>query len=152
MDREKMTGTNHVLTGALIGLTLQQPLIAIPVAAGSHFVLDALPHYGNPDHTSRGFLTLLAIDSFCILAIIVLFTAFRPENWIIAVISGLAAASPDLLWLPYWLGEMAGKGWKKSTTALDRFHKRIQWSEKPYNWPMEALWALLILTLLVKVV
>jgi hypothetical protein len=32
--------------GAIIALAISQPLIALPLAFVSHFVLDALPHYG----------------------------------------------------------------------------------------------------------
>ena len=40
-----MTATNHALTGAIIGFTVVAPL-AFLVAILSHFVLDAIPHFG----------------------------------------------------------------------------------------------------------
>jgi hypothetical protein len=40
-----MTLTNHLLTGAAIAKLLPSP-VAIPIAFASHFVLDALPHFG----------------------------------------------------------------------------------------------------------
>ena len=41
-----MTITNHLLAGSLIGLTVAQPALAIALAFASHFVMDALPHFG----------------------------------------------------------------------------------------------------------
>jgi hypothetical protein len=41
-----MHSINHAALGAVIGLVTKDPLIAIPAAFASHFVLDALPHYG----------------------------------------------------------------------------------------------------------
>lgn len=45
-----MITTPHLLTGALIGVTLKDPIIAIPIALGSHVILDMVPHYDFPDH------------------------------------------------------------------------------------------------------
>ena len=39
--------TNHMVTGAVIALVVKQPALALPLAFLSHFVLDALPHYGE---------------------------------------------------------------------------------------------------------
>ena len=40
-----MTASNHVAAGALIGAVIN-PWLAAPAAVTSHFVLDAMPHYG----------------------------------------------------------------------------------------------------------
>ena len=39
--------TNHVLSGALIGALARRPAAAFAAGVASHFVLDALPHWGN---------------------------------------------------------------------------------------------------------
>ena len=39
--------TNHVLSGALIGALARRPAAAFAAGMASHFVLDALPHWGN---------------------------------------------------------------------------------------------------------
>lgn len=41
-----MTATNHALAGAAIGLSISQPILALPLALASHFVMDAIPHFG----------------------------------------------------------------------------------------------------------
>lgn len=63
-----MTATNHALTGAAIGLLVGEPLIAVPAAIASHFICDALPHYGRvgPDSKtigSKGFRNYLLSDA-----------------------------------------------------------------------------------------
>src|ERR1039457_4066186 len=39
--------TNHVLSGALIGALARRPLPAFAAGVASHFVLDAMPHWGQ---------------------------------------------------------------------------------------------------------
>ena len=39
--------TNHVLSGALIGALARRPLPAFAAGVASHFVLDAVPHWGE---------------------------------------------------------------------------------------------------------
>ncbi len=39
--------TNHVLSGALIGALARRPLPAFALGVASHFVLDAVPHWGE---------------------------------------------------------------------------------------------------------
>lgn len=42
-----MLTTPHLLVGAAIGAQFNTPLEVAPLAAGSHFVLDGIPHLGN---------------------------------------------------------------------------------------------------------
>ena len=44
-----MTATNHALTGAIIGLVIGEPVLAIALAFASHFICDALPPVGSQD-------------------------------------------------------------------------------------------------------
>ncbi len=39
--------TVHVATGAAIATVVPNPLIAVPLAFASHFVMDAIPHWHN---------------------------------------------------------------------------------------------------------
>lgn len=66
-----MTGFNHALVDGLIGKYVPWPL-AIPLAFASHFVLDALPHYGIPHHTrdnSAFWKVFFTIDAFATLGL-----------------------------------------------------------------------------------
>ena len=38
--------SNHILSGALIGSYVANPAVAVVLSFMSHFVLDALPHFG----------------------------------------------------------------------------------------------------------
>ena len=39
--------TNHVLSGAVIGALARRPVPAFAAGVASHFVLDAIPHWGD---------------------------------------------------------------------------------------------------------
>jgi hypothetical protein len=63
---------NHVLSGALIGALARRPLTAFAAGAASHFVLDAVPHWGGWDSRRRflrvavpdGLISLAAVNRF----------------------------------------------------------------------------------------
>ncbi|HSX44339.1 MAG TPA: hypothetical protein VLE69_03535 [Candidatus Saccharimonadales bacterium] len=139
-----MTATNHVLTGAVIGAVITMPIIALPVAFASHFALDALPHYDSPgqEHTSRRFLYTLFTDMAIAASILLAIILLRPDNWPLLVACGIAAASPDLMWLPRWLNEIRHKP-NKPMGPFRKFHSRIQRYAKPQNWPVEVVWFVL---------
>jgi hypothetical protein len=143
-----VTATNHVLTGAVIGFLLPAP-VALPLAFLSHFVLDSLPHYGNAVHTSKSFITLLFSDMFLASLFLLTLLVSQPDNWQWALGGGMAAASPDLMWLPHWLNDLAGKP-KRRFNLIERFHSKIQWGERKYFWPIELMWATLAIGVLVN--
>ena len=145
-----MTATNHTITGVLIGLTVHQPVLAIVLAVLSHFVLDAIPHYSDPVLVGKKLAPVLAIDASVALLVLGGLVVLQPQSWLLAVVCGIAAASPDLMWFPLWVRDVLGKP-KKSLNIVQRFHSKIQWAEKPYNYPFEIVWFLGSLFLLVKV-
>jgi len=49
-----MTITNHILAGAIIGAVIKEPALALPIAFASHFVMDALPHFGYEGNKGYG--------------------------------------------------------------------------------------------------
>lgn len=152
-----MTATNHMLTGALIAVTVQRPELAIPLAFVSHFALDAIPHFGfeEDDVVVRNgmklFRTVMSIDiAACISALIVLPTvahlthmAVRP--WAVATCM-LAAYSPDLIWLYRYVREMREKR-PQPKGKFARFHQKIQWSETLHGMHAEFVWGGLMLLL-----
>ena len=146
-----MTATNHTLTGALIGLTIHQPVLAIVLAVMSHFLLDALPHYADPKLVGKKLAPVLAIDASVALIVLGSLVVLQPQYWLLAVVCGIAAASPDLMWFPLWLRAVIGKH-KKPLNMVQRFHSKIQWGEKPYNYPYEVVWFVACVFLLVKVI
>ncbi len=52
-----MVLTSHILAGAAVAAKIQNPLIGLPLAFFSHFLLDALPHreYSISDPKSKNF-------------------------------------------------------------------------------------------------
>lgn len=145
-----MTATNHVLTGALIGLTIHQPVIAIVVALISHFVLDAVPHYGDEDHVHRHFKIVLICDMLLASGCLVVLFVLQPVNWQLAIVCGITAASPDLMWLPMWLNELRRLP-RKPYGFIKTFHKNIQLFERPTGAYVELVWAVAAVCALAKI-
>ena len=134
-----MTATNHVVTGAVIGAAITNPILAIPIAFLAHFALDALPHYGDDNHTSKKFLYVLIADMSLAMAVLISIAVLGLPNWPLLVACGVACASPDLMWLPRWIDEMRGKK-PPAMGAIRKFHSRIQWCERSWGIGVEAIW------------
>lgn len=137
-----MTATNHALTGAIIGLAVGQPLIALPAAFVSHFVCDALPHYGSahPDKAIRSdrFRNYLITEaSLCFLLVLIL-AVTRPVHWQLASLCAFLAASPDFFWINKYVTVRAGRPWHPN--AFSRFAVGIQWFQRPVGAVVEAAW------------
>lgn len=134
-----MTATNHVLTGALIAASLPEPIIAVPLAFTSHFLLDALPHYGRSKIalTDKRFFMILSTDIWVASTILILLFTAKPLHWQLMIVCAIVSASPDLLWLPYWIRHLRGKVYKKSFVVV--VLGRIQWAERPWGWTIELL-------------
>lgn len=138
-----MTATNHALTGSLLGLIIGEPLLAIPAAFVSHFVCDALPHYGSADPPDKVLKTnrfrnyLMVEASLCgLLVLVLMFT--RPEHWLLASICAFTAASPDFFWLPRYLKTRAGRKWQPG--VFSKFAREIQWFQRPIGAVVEVAW------------
>src|SRR5436305_4998475 len=112
-----MTATNHALTGAIIGFVVGQPWLAVPVAIASHFVCDALPHFGSsqPEKSrlrSTRFRNYLLVEAaLCGLLVLGLFVV-HPWHWWLAAICAFSAAAPDFLWIKRYLIARQQKRWK----------------------------------------
>ncbi len=138
-----MRAINHALTGTLIGLTIGEPLIAIPVAFLSHFVCDAIPHYGSSltdkeEIRSRLFRRLLYADVILCGGLVWLLYIRQPIYWQLAALCAFAAASPDWLSFNRYVRVNAHKQWRPSTYA--KFATSIQWFERPIGAVVEAAW------------
>ena len=127
--------TNHVLSGALIGALTRRPLPAFAVGVASHFVLDAVPHWGKWG-SRRRFLRVAVRDGLVSLAVMGAFAAASPPDRRLAVLAGMAgAALPDLdKPVKLWFGR------SPFPAAVDRFHMRIQ-DEAAHRFYVELLTA-----------
>jgi hypothetical protein len=113
--------TNHVLSGALIGALARRPLPAFAVGVASHFVLDAVPHWGEWG-SRRRFLRVAVRDGLVSLAAMSALTVVSPPDRRLAVLAGMTGAALPDLDKPVKL--VFGRS--PFPAAFDRFHMRIQ--------------------------
>lgn len=152
-----MTGVNHIITGGVIGAVLPQPLIALPLAFLSHFILDMLPHYGDhpDDHlqTTRTIHRVILVDTMLGVIFFAMLLVWQPTHWPVIMAAGALAQVPDVVWLPNYI--RVRKGVKQKTyNSLMRFHKYIQWAEstKPFHKLFEAAWLTVMVVTFFRVV
>ena len=129
---------NHVLSGALIGTLARRPVPAFVAGVASHFVLDAVPHWGDWG-SPRRFLRVAVPDGLASLAVMGALTAASPPGCRAAVLAGMTgAALPD--------ADKPGRLWfgrSPFPAAVDRFHARIQ-DEAYHRAPAELAAAALL--------
>lgn len=121
-----MLETPHVAVGAAIAVAIPNPLISIPLAFASHFILDMTPHW-NPHlntetkkygHLTKQTLLIIGID----LAAAALLTFYLGKGNLNIYACAFAAILPDVIEGPYFL-------WGFKNKYLDiwmKFQKSIQ--------------------------
>ena len=125
--------TTHVLVGAVIGARIRTPAIAYGVGVLSHFVLDAVPHWGTDgDHDE--FMRVAVRDGLGGLAALVAVAALSPDRSRRSVLAGaIGGATPDLD-KPF--EEITGRRlWPR---PVHRFHMMIQ-RESPERMRQELI-------------
>ncbi|MDB5170871.1 MAG: hypothetical protein JWO35_565 [Candidatus Saccharibacteria bacterium] len=138
-----MTAINHALTGAVIGLVVGQPLLALPMAVVSHYVCDALPHFGlrmsnKLKLKTNGFRNYLIVEAALCFLLVVMLAVLHPANWLLAAECAFLAAAPDFLSINRYLTTRAGKHWKPG--LYSKFAGGIQWFERPIGAVVEVAW------------
>lgn len=124
--------TNHVLSGAVIGALTRRPVPAFVLGVASHFVLDAMPHWGkwrDDDH----FMQVAVADGLTGLAAMAVLgkaaAATGNAKTAVAVVAGMAgAALPDLDKPSAVL--LKHRLWPQ---PVNEFHSRIQ-DEAPHRF------------------
>jgi len=146
-----MNVTNHMAVGAIIAVTIKEPIAVLPLAFISHFILDGLPHFGYFGRGIGDYIkhrrshVMTVID---IIGISLLFWIVEP-SWLVYSAMFLAI-SPDFIWLfRYYFYERKSSGTKISKPSrLTRLHSKIQWFERPVGFWVEIILApVLLLTL-----
>lgn len=147
-----MTSSNHMITGVAIAAAVKQPLLAVPLAFVSHFIFDAVPHFGFKDF--RGFIpkikytvTKVSLIFDFVSWLIALYLALQ-IGWL-AFICGILAVSPDFSWV-YWYFKYERKNIPPKENWFTRFHKWIQWGERPWGIVIEIVYFMAIATILIK--
>ncbi len=86
--------TNHVLAGALVGAACPGPVSAFGVGVASHFAMDVVPHWGDPDQ--ERFLRVAVVDGLVGLAAMAwVARGTTPERRTRVVAGMLGACFPD---------------------------------------------------------
>jgi len=150
-----MRAITHAMTGAAIGFAVSEPAAALPLALASHYVLDALPHYGgglpeNEELNSPVFRGLLLAD-ICLCPLFILLLAVqRPQHWILAAICAFIAAAPDLASINTYL--RARRGETPKPNRYTRFAHGIQWFERPLGGVVEVAWLIAMAVILIPII
>ena len=124
-----MIGFNHGLVGGAIAHYFPLP-VAIPVALASHFILDALPHYGTPHNTRddssfwKIFFTIDALATFGLAAYAIL------DQHYAMFLGGLAGVIPDFIWVGRVI-RTHSFDLSQNNNWFTRFHVGIQ----KFEWP-----------------
>lgn len=145
-----MTLTNHLLTGAVLSKFLPLP-VALPLAFASHFVLDALPHFGFPNEGvshkhSRRLYSVIALDFIVGIIIAVWLINDGHPTWLLG---GLVAFSPDLMWIyRFAIPEKFGKLPASKGNLLVQFHTNIQKYERQWGIFVELVYGTVLFTVL----
>ena len=128
-----MLATNHGTTGMILGALLPLP-VAIPVAFASHFVMDALPHYGEENNSrdkNKVYKRIVYIDTTVALSFAVLSAV--TGNWSMFIV-GWVAYSPDAYWVYMYTKSKTFN--LKPKNRFAKFHQRIQ-CERPWGLFLE---------------
>lgn len=137
-----MTAVNHALTGAAIGLISGQPAIALPLALASHFICDAIPHFGSLNTSaairSSLFRNYLILEAGLCFLLVTLLAVTQPTHWLLAATCAFVAASPDFLWINRFRLERQRRTWQPN--AFSRFAQDIQWFQRPIGGLVEVVW------------
>lgn len=144
-----MTATNHALTGAAIATLIRQPFLAIPLAFISHFVCDALPHFGlKLKFGSKAMWRYLYIEAAVMAVLGVgLLTYGTKAGIILLLLSAAAAMAPDLSWYVY--GKLGRQGKPDTYNPLNKLHYNIQWSETKLGIIPELAWAAVMISIII---
>lgn len=89
----------HAAAGIAIGILVSNPIIALPAAIASHFILDTVPHWQEtlaPYQPTRKTYLRIPIDIGLAVAMTILALFTQPSHAAIIVSCALAATMPDL--------------------------------------------------------
>lgn len=129
-----MLETSHVIVGATIATKVVNPILSLPLAFGSHFVLDRTPHWNphlNTELKKHGNVTknttkIVALDVALALAsgTFIASQALPDTNrFFIIMFASFLSVLPDVVEGPYFFLRMKGK----KIERWIKFQKSIQY-------------------------
>ena len=93
-----MVTTPHAVFGATSAVFIPNPLVSLPLAFASHFVLDAIPHWQEtlyPYKPHHGTWIRIPLDISLSLFLIYLIAHFHPNSQGLIWVNSVAANLPD---------------------------------------------------------
>ncbi len=144
-----MTATSHALTGAMIATVVKKPWLAIPLAFLSHFVCDAIPHFGIVmSFGSPSMYIWLLVDGLAAVTFAIFLVKKGVNSPVLLAVCGFAAMSPDLAWLYYGInGQLSNIA---TFDSVSRFHAIIQWYQHPAGILVEVFWITIMVVLILR--
>lgn len=139
-----MTAINHSITGSIIAVSITNPVIGLPLAFASHFILDLLPHFGF--HTvakagSKDYRAIVKFDTFITIVFFIIstFAGYRAgfDIWLVPL-GSFFAWCPDIMWYKHYQNDI--KGEDKHWDIIRKTHKKIQRYEVSWGWIIEVVW------------
>ena len=131
------------MNGALIALTVKQPALAIPLSFVSHYVTDAIPHYGPKmaDDLSklfkRNFKIFVTVDfGFSLILMAILGLLFPSHVWLIWACM-ITAAIPDAVW---WSYRKSINQWPEALGKFSRLHSKLNLAMHVRHFYFDAIW------------
>lgn len=125
----------HTLIGAAIAVSIQNPVLALPLSLASHFVTDYFPHWNPHINTelkrdgkiSTRSKTIVMLDAG--LALMAgTYIAARSDNFIVVMLACFLAVLPDVAEIPYYFLGLKHVSW---ISKLINFQRGHQWNVKP---------------------
>ncbi len=151
-----MTAVNHSIMGSIIMVSVANPVIGLPLAFASHFILDALPHFGA--HTvakpgNKEFNSILQTDAFLTACFLIIgtFAGYRAglPLWLVPV-GGTLGWIPDVMWYKHYQNDINGED--KHWDIVRKAHKKIQRYELSWGWIVESVWFIASVALLSRLI
>lgn len=145
-----MTGFSHATTGVVIAIAVGNPALAVPLALASHFVLDAVPHYGDDklDGTNKAFRRFILIDAILGFGIAILMFVLMPEHRVLIAVCAAMATVPDLMWLPNHIRQTQNLP-SKPHNRLMQWHHKIQFEHPVWGILAEGIWLAAMLSFII---
>lgn len=143
-----MTASNHVLTGATIAVAAQDPWVVVPAALASHFVLDAIPHFGVYSHDAKLrnqsllFRYVVLMDVLITAALLIFLPLVLSPfmHWWVVLLGMVFAFLPDAVWVKSYIRDEVKDRYQVAKHWVTIMHKRIQLFEKPIGIVVELVW------------
>jgi hypothetical protein len=117
-----MTATGHALIGTVIAAKVGNPLLAVPIALGSHFLADAIPHWDTGTNREKKSKPRFVAETIAdvilgfVLSWILLTWLFPSTNLLYAFIMIIVSQLPDWITAPYLF---------------------LNWDFPPFSWSYE---------------